>query len=83
MLTISDRSPGCGVRPADPDRLDRQFRYDPLARLVSASGRETDVAPAQPWLDIPRSTDLTKTRSSFPWNMLISAPKAFGPNPDI
>lgn len=62
LLTIADRTPGCGVPPADPDRLDRQLSYDPLERLARATGRETDLVPAQPWIDVPRSTDPTKAR---------------------
>lgn len=63
LLTIADRTPGCGVPPADPDRLDRQCNYDPLDRLVRATGRETDTAPAQPWIDVPRSDDPTRART--------------------
>ena len=45
------------------DALDRRFLYDPVYQLVSATGRETDTVPDPPWLDIPRSTDVTKARA--------------------
>ena len=63
LLTLGDRTPGCGIPPGDPDALDRQFSYDALDRLAAATGRETDVVPAQPWIDVPRSTDVTKARA--------------------
>jgi RHS repeat-associated protein len=80
LLTISDRTPGSGVpgNPqalgiADPalralvgsgDALDREFRYDPLGRLVSATGREhaADLG-AEPWIGAPRSSDPTLARA--------------------
>ncbi|MEU2614198.1 SpvB/TcaC N-terminal domain-containing protein [Micromonospora sp. NPDC007271] len=62
LVTLADRTPGCGIAPT-PDRLDRQFSHDALGRLVSATGRETDRAPDRPWLDVPRSTDLTTARA--------------------
>ena len=46
------------------DALNRAFAYDPIYRLLSASGRECDLPPdSTPWLDDPRCTDLTKARS--------------------
>ena len=37
------------------DGLDRQFEYDPLYRLRSATGRESkDIAQPRPWADDPR-----------------------------
>ncbi|MFG3602504.1 SpvB/TcaC N-terminal domain-containing protein [Micromonospora chersina] len=62
LVTLGDRTPGCGLLPT-PDRLDRQFRHDALGRLVSATGRETDLPPDRPWLDAPHSTDLTRARA--------------------
>jgi len=62
LLGQADRSPDCGLPLGDRHALDRLFGYDPLDRLVSATGRETDTAPAQPWVDVPRSTDVTKAR---------------------
>jgi RHS repeat-associated protein len=78
ILTITDRTPACGVpnnannASADPilavllargDALIRYFAYDPVYRLKVATGRECDRAPdGSPWLDIPRCTDATRTR---------------------
>jgi RHS repeat-associated protein len=63
ILAIHDRTPGCGV-PALPNRLDRAFTYDPLYRLLSATGRERDLPPATPpWEESPQSMDVTKTRA--------------------
>jgi RHS repeat-associated protein len=42
----------------------RQFEYDALYRLLSATGRECDTPPEPPpWDDRPRCTDLTRTRT--------------------
>jgi RHS repeat-associated protein len=66
VIELVDRTPGSGVRAnpdavleADPDlraavargdALVRRFTYDPLARLVSATGRAcTGALPAAPW----------------------------------
>ncbi len=71
ILTILDQVPGCGVRNnpqaaqaadaalraqiAAGDALVRQFSYDPLSRLTSATGRECrDIAAPRPWSDTPR-----------------------------
>jgi len=63
ILALHDRTPKSGL-PAQPDLLDRAFTYDPLYRLLSATGRECDVPPPPPpWNDQPRCTDLTKVRS--------------------
>ncbi len=62
LLGLSDRTPGCGTPPGHPDRLDRVFGYDPLGRLVSASGRECAAALPAPWSTSARCTDLTATR---------------------
>jgi RHS repeat-associated protein len=80
ILTIRDRTPGSGIlnNPdaatasdstlaqlvASGDALIRRFSYDPIYRLLSATGRECDVLPnGRPWTDIPRCTDITKTRA--------------------
>jgi RHS repeat-associated protein len=63
LLTIGDRTPRCGIAPGDLDTLDLHFNYDPLNRLLDATGRETDTVPEQPWVDQPRSTDVTKARA--------------------
>ena len=44
--------------------LNRRFDYDPIYRLLSATGRECDRPPeGEPWDDRPRCTDLTKARA--------------------
>jgi RHS repeat-associated protein len=80
ILAIRDRTPGSGIlnnpssdSAGDPvlaqllvsgDALERRFAYDPIYRLLSATGRECDVLPdLPPWLDVPRCTDITKTRA--------------------
>ena len=65
---IRERTPGCGIKdsPQGQNALDRNFDYDPLYRLLSATGRECDapapVPPNSPWDDQPRCVDLTRTR---------------------
>ncbi|MBV7332280.1 VCBS repeat-containing protein [Chloroflexi bacterium TSY] len=71
ILRIVDRTPGSGVQDnpeaalaADPhlaaliaggNALERRFVYDPLNRLVSATGRECKSIPQpRPWSDDPR-----------------------------
>lgn len=57
ILTIHERTPGSGVQntPLGPDALDRDFIYDPIYRLVSATGRECkDIPSPRPWSDDPR-----------------------------
>ncbi|MCQ3976647.1 MAG: hypothetical protein DPW09_24710 [Anaerolineae bacterium] len=61
ITRISDSAPGSGL-PARPDELDRAFSYDPLYRLLSATGRECDRPPETPWDSGPRCADLTRTR---------------------
>ncbi|UZR27237.1 SpvB/TcaC N-terminal domain-containing protein [Methylococcus mesophilus] len=79
ILEIQDRTPASGIRnnPAaalasgpiaqwlgSGDALIRQFEYDPIYRLLSATGRECDQPPeSPPWLDLPRCTDPTRTRA--------------------
>jgi hypothetical protein len=66
ILAITDRTPGSGIPNTilGPDALNRAFLYDPVYRLVSATGRECDVPPrAPPWTDTPRCTDITKSRA--------------------
>jgi RHS repeat-associated protein len=66
ITSIADRAPGNGIRDTvlGADALDRAFTYDPLYRLLSATGRETDRAPDEPpWSDAPRSTDVTRARA--------------------
>lgn len=65
ILTIYDRTPAGGIpnTALGINALDRTFTYDPLYRLLSATGRECDVPPVLPWLDEPRCTDPTRTRA--------------------
>jgi len=70
LLTLGDRTPGSGLLVgADPihstseNALDRVFGFDALNRLLTATGRETDTIPAQPWDDNPRGLDVTKARA--------------------
>jgi RHS repeat-associated protein len=62
LLALSDRTPGNGVA-TKPNALDRAFTYDPLYRLLSATGRECEVPPSPPWSVGPRCSDVTKTRA--------------------
>jgi RHS repeat-associated protein len=79
LLAIRDRAPGSGILnnpdaagAGDPglaqllaagDALILRFTYDPIYRLISATGRECDrPAEGPPWTDSPRCTDLTKAR---------------------
>ncbi|MGH7491838.1 MAG: SpvB/TcaC N-terminal domain-containing protein [bacterium] len=65
ILSIHDRTPGSGVpnSPAGMDALNREFSYDPIYRLLTATGREhaTDP-PTEPWFDAIKSQDPTLTR---------------------
>jgi hypothetical protein len=80
LLAIRDRTPGSGVRnnpeaatALDPvlaqllasgDALNRRFEYDPLYRLLAATGRESDhPAERGPWDNRPRGSDPTKARA--------------------
>jgi RHS repeat-associated protein len=79
ILEITDRTPSSGivnnpqsVQVQDPvlaklliagDALIRGFAYDPVYRLISATGRECDVPPPPPpWNDSPRCVDITSAR---------------------
>ena len=56
ILRLAERVPGCGIRNTVPgvDASDRAFAYDPLYRLVSATGREcVALATVRPWTDYP------------------------------
>jgi RHS repeat-associated protein len=80
LLGIHDRATSSGIpnnpealTAGDPvlaqllvsgNALNRRFDYDPIYRLLSATGRECDHPPeGQPWEDQPRCTDLTKARA--------------------
>jgi RHS repeat-associated protein len=64
ILRIQERTPQGGIpnTALGPDALDRTFSYDPVYRLVSATGRECDISPPDPWDGAPRCSDLTRTR---------------------
>ena len=62
LLALHDHTSNSGV-PSQPDLLDRAFAYDPLYRLLSATGRECDIAPSTPWSVEPRCSDVTRTRA--------------------
>jgi RHS repeat-associated protein len=62
ILAIHDRTSGSGI-PTRPDSLDRDFVYDAIYRLISATGRETLApSPAFPWEDQPKSQDTTQAQ---------------------
>jgi RHS repeat-associated protein len=65
VTLIRDRAPESGVPNTmlGGGALDRVFAYDPLYRLQSATGRECDVPPGEPWDGAPRCADLTRTRA--------------------
>lgn len=65
ITAITERTPGSGIvnTPLGIDALDRAFTYDPLYRLLSATGREHDSPPPEPWDAQPRGTDLTRVRA--------------------
>jgi RHS repeat-associated protein len=80
IIAIGDRAPASGIpnnpdalSAGDPmlahllvsgNALNRRFDYDPIYRLVSATGRECDHPPdGLPWEDRPRCTDLTRARA--------------------
>ncbi|NUR62905.1 MAG: hypothetical protein HOV87_30265 [Catenulispora sp.] len=80
VLRVRDRAPGSGIpnnpdalTETDPvlrrllgsgDALNRRFGYDPLYRLLSATGRESGAPPTgDPWLDTPRGTDVTLAKA--------------------
>jgi RHS repeat-associated protein len=61
LVALHDRTPGSGTA-AQPDSLDREFSYDPLYRLLTATGRERDTGLPTPWDPGPRCHDVTRTR---------------------
>jgi RHS repeat-associated protein len=68
ILAIHDRTPSSGIPNTilGVNALDRSFVYDPIYRLISATGRECawDAAPLPPpWDDAIRPIDLTKATS--------------------
>ncbi|GIJ51366.1 hypothetical protein Val02_82520 [Virgisporangium aliadipatigenens] len=80
VVAVRERTPGSGIpgNPdalgvTDPvlraliaggDALDRRFGYDPIYRLVNATGREHQAPPpGGPWNDQPRGTDPTRAQA--------------------
>lgn len=66
ITAIRDRTPDSGIlnTPLGRHALDRRFTYDPIYRLLTATGRECDMPPETlPWVDQPRCVDLTRTRA--------------------
>jgi YD repeat-containing protein len=61
ITAIQDCTPESGLS-ATPDRLNRVFAYEPIYRLVSATGREYAAQrPQNIWDDVIHPPDLTKT----------------------
>lgn len=66
VLAIHDRTPGSGIpnSPLGTGALDRSFDYDPLYRLLTATGRECNTPlPPAPWDDTPRCQDVNLARA--------------------
>lgn len=68
ILTMLDRAPNCGIPNSflGKDKLDRTFVYDPIYRLVNASGREYsyDFSQIPPlWSDEIHAMDITLARA--------------------
>lgn len=66
ITAILDRTPESGIPNTllGTDALDRRFTYDPIYRLLSATGRESDLPPEPaPWDDRPRNNDPTRVRA--------------------
>ncbi|MBI3143584.1 MAG: hypothetical protein HYZ16_12225, partial [Bacteroidetes bacterium] len=55
ILKILERSTDCGLA-GTPDQLDRKFSYDPMNRLLSATGREaTTISDLDLWANPSRT----------------------------
>ena len=65
--TIADSTPGCGVAsgPEGAGLLTREFGYDPLYRLVRATGRECGSIGSPRPLDEPRAVAPTRRRTAL------------------
>src|SRR5690554_3283305 len=64
IFNINIRTTACGV--GGTDSLDREFNYDPLYRVISATGRENVQGSNYPfpgWDDTTRSTDSNTTQA--------------------
>ncbi len=65
LLSIQDRTPGCGI-PATPDgadRMIRRFSYDAVHQLISATGRCATTPAGPPWTIAALSADPTRTHA--------------------
>jgi len=64
IVEINDKSPNCGV--GGTSSLDREFDYDPLYRVISANGRESDTQDQNDYLysdaPIPESPNANNVR---------------------
>ena len=66
ITELRDRTPESGIPNSNLglNALDRTFTYDPLYRLISATGREQAVLPPNPpWVDTVKSQDPNLTRA--------------------
>ncbi|MGE0637499.1 MAG: RHS repeat domain-containing protein [Bacteroidia bacterium] len=61
IIKITDKTPDSGVT-TNPDELIRNFTYDPLYRLLLATGRECNTPATNPWDDISKCTDINDRR---------------------
>jgi RHS repeat-associated protein len=61
IINLSDITPDCGYG-ATPNALSRDFIYDALYRLLSATGRETAATGITPWEDLYRPQDESLAR---------------------
>src|SRR5262249_1485045 len=66
ITAIHDRTPDSGIPNTllGTGALDRVFTYDPICRLLAATGRETDLPPTPaPSPATPRRTAITRARA--------------------
>jgi RHS repeat-associated protein len=61
IINLSDTTPDCGYG-ATPNAISRDFIYDALYRLLSATGRETAATAVTPWEDLYRPQDESLAR---------------------
>ncbi|HXA02799.1 MAG TPA: RHS repeat-associated core domain-containing protein [Cytophagaceae bacterium] len=62
IISINDKTTDCGYG-GTPDEITRAFSYDPLYRLLSATGRETAGTAAEPWDDTYRPQNRSLARA--------------------